>query len=378
MKWMNVWSYNQMDYRSWPSEIGNCIQEIRVRSNNLAERVRIRFSNLYGIEPIVLTSAVLKIGGNEYLLTRGGNSGISLMPGEECSSDAVNAPVSPGDKITISVSVKARTLLTGGLVTYSRRELEITHRDAVSGELIDPGEVFSMVKDNNRMCFAFGVSGIDFYSSEQERYIVVFGDSLTGQGFWVDHLKQQLRENGKTGIAVINRGIGGNRILKGTSPLADPYERHGRSGVERFEQDCFGDGNPDLILVFHGINDLITRHAEPTDYTAGVDEIISGLKEYAQIAHAHGSKIWIGTLAPLKHSVFYNEALEHERLILNQWIRSQSDFDKVLEFEQAVCDTADMSALYKNYDSGDGLHFSDEGGRAVAACIDLNYLLYEN
>lgn len=47
--------------------------------------------------------------------------------------------------------------------------------------------------------------------------------------------------------------------------------------------------------------------------------------------------------------------------------------DQVLDFEQAVCSGADVSELAAAYDSGDGLHLSDEGGKAIAASIDLDY-----
>lgn len=364
-----------MDYRSWPSKIGACNQRMQVRSNNCAEKVRIRFSNRYGLEPLLLDAAVLRIRDKEYPLTCSGRTQINLLPDKECCSDEIYVRVLPGECLEIIFFMRAETVLTGGTVTYSRRELEVTHTDAGSGILMPQEEVFSMVKDNPRMCFLFGISGIDFYCREQEKLVTAFGDSLTQQGFWVDHLKRRLRKYGKEHIAVNNRGIGGSRILKGTSPFVDSYDRHGVSGIERFEKDCFGMGKPDLIILFHGINDLITRHTYPTDYSFTLDEIKAGLQFYAEISHRYDTDIWIATLTPLKNSIFYSEELEAERRILNNWIRKRSSYDRVMEFEQAVCSEQDNKVLDAAYDSGDGLHFSDEGGRAIANSIDFDNFL---
>jgi hypothetical protein len=41
---------------------------------------------------------------------------------------------------------------------------------------------------------------------------------------------------------------------------------------------------------------------------------------------------------------------------VNQWIRTSGAFDGVVEFDKAMQDPNNPSALYENYDSGDGLH----------------------
>lgn len=375
MKWMNVWSYSQIDYRSAPSRIGNCMQGIRIKSNNSAEKVKVRFSNLYGIEPIFLKSASFLMAERVYPLTLDGNSDFCIKPGAENNSDEIEVRISSGDWFEIRLFMEKETMLTSGTVTYSQSEMEIIHTYADSGAAVPSREVFSMVKENNRRCFAFGVSGIDFYTIEQERYMVAFGDSLTQQGFWTDPLKKRLRESGKGNIAVLNRGIGGSRILTGTSPLADPYNRHGISGILRFEQDCFAFGRPDFILVLHGINDLITKYEEKTDAAVALTDMIGGLRQYAEIAHRYGTKIWLGTLAPLKHSMYYRDELEKERIELNEWICTQKDYDGILPFERAVRSKQDPAALDESCDSGDGLHFSKEGGRAAADSIPIEELI---
>lgn len=375
-KWMNVWSYNQVDYRSWPSTIGNHIQRLNVRSNHSASQVRIRYSNRYGVVPLYLDAVTIRINhGKEYTLTCGGRPGAQMLPGGECCSDEIAVVIAPGDEIEIISHMKQQTSLTGGIVTYSRQELGIANFDAAGGEQIPQKMLFAMVKDNPRMSFVYGIGGIELYVPETSRCVVAFGDSLTQQGFWVDHLKRRLRMEGHGQVAVLNRGIGGSRVLKGTAPQVDRYDRHGRSGLERFYEECFGTGKPDAILVFHGINDLITRHTPEPDDTYDVEDIAAGLENYAKTAHRCQTNIWIATLAPLKHSIFYSDALEQERCRLNKWIRSQQCYDGVVDFEAAVCDANDNAALAQSCDSGDGLHWSDEGGRAAAGAIETEKLL---
>lgn len=372
MKWMNVWSYIQMDYRSWPSQVCGCVQRIRLHSSCSADQVRVHVSNQYGTELLVLDQVMIAAGtGTTVGLTFGGARRVAVPPGRDLVSDAAVIVIHPEESFEITAVMGRSASLTSGIVTYSRRELEVEVFDAGTGQPVKQAEVFSMVRDNPRMCYVFGISGVDFFCQDEARSVTAFGDSLTQQGFWVDHFKQRLRREGIARTVVLNRGIGGSRILKGTDPGADPYERHGRSGLERFETDCFGAGAPDAIIVFHGINDLITRHSPKSDYLFSTEDMITGLRRYAEIARGYGTPVWIATLTPLKRSIFYSDELEQERLLINEWIRSQSCYDGVIDFDRAVSEPADPAALDSCCDMGDGLHLSDEGGRRAAAVIDV-------
>ncbi|MBA3523263.1 MAG: hypothetical protein H0T85_01655 [Geodermatophilaceae bacterium] len=66
--------------------------------------------------------------------------------------------------------------------------------------------------------------------------------------------------------------------------------------------------------------------------------------------------------------------VEAYRQQLNDFIRSGGEFDGVVDFDAVIRDPADPTMFIDLYDSGDGLHPSDEGYEAMAASIPLPLL----
>jgi lysophospholipase L1-like esterase len=60
-----------------------------------------------------------------------------------------------------------------------------------------------------------------------------------------------------------------------------------------------------------------------------------------------------------------------KRQAFNQWMRTSGAYDAVIDFDAAVRDTTDPSKIREDYQSGDWLHPSDIGYRAMAHAIDL-------
>ena len=56
---------------------------------------------------------------------------------------------------------------------------------------------------------------------------------------------------------------------------------------------------------------------------------------------------------------------------MNEWIRTGKAFDGVIDFDKAVRDPEHPDRILPAYDSGDHLHPSDAGYRAMADSINL-------
>jgi lysophospholipase L1-like esterase len=78
------------------------------------------------------------------------------------------------------------------------------------------------------------------------------------------------------------------------------------------------------------------------------------------------------TLTPFAGAFAYSDAREAVRKEVNAWIRTAHAFDAVIDFEAATRDPARPDRLLPDYDSGDHLHPSDAGYRAMGQAIDLN------
>jgi lysophospholipase L1-like esterase len=62
---------------------------------------------------------------------------------------------------------------------------------------------------------------------------------------------------------------------------------------------------------------------------------------------------------------------EADRLAVNQWIRVPRHFDAVIDFDRVVRDPRRPDTLLPAYDSGDHLHLSPAGYRAMAGAVRL-------
>jgi lysophospholipase L1-like esterase len=164
--------------------------------------------------------------------------------------------------------------------------------------------------------------------------------------------------------AVVNAGIGGNRVL---SPTAGP------SALARFDRDVLMQPGVTHVVVLEGINDLArgTGTQNPHDSVSAAD-IIFGYQQLIARAHERGLLIYGATLTPIGGMNRPTTAeVDAKRRTINQWIRTSGRFDGVIDFEAATRDPAQPDRFLPAYDSGDHLHPSDAGYRAMAASIDL-------
>jgi lysophospholipase L1-like esterase len=219
----------------------------------------------------------------------------------------------------------------------------------------------------------FSIAGIDV-QSPRGAAIVALGDSITdGRGSttnandrWTDALAQRLAA-AKLGVGVVNRGIGGGRVL---------LDGLGPNAMSRFDRDVLAQPGARWLIVFEAINDIGTFDPDGSKPKAAHDALVRQLTiAYEQmIAKAHDARIKVygATVTPFMDCAPYHPkpVTEADRIAVNAWIRSH--FDAVLDFDAAVRDPARPDHLSSAYDSGDGLHLSPAGYRALAAAIPLS------
>jgi lysophospholipase L1-like esterase len=103
-------------------------------------------------------------------------------------------------------------------------------------------------------------------------------------------------------------------------------------------------------------------------------DLIAGYQELIKQARAAGVRIIGGTMLPMKGAGYYSESHEAIRQAANTWIRTSGAFDGVVDFDKAMQNPADTTALLPAYDSGDHLHPNEAGMQAMANAVDLGSL----
>ena len=93
-------------------------------------------------------------------------------------------------------------------------------------------------------------------------------------------------------------------------------------------------------------------------------------------AKARGIRAYGATLTPFGGSGYYSELHEQERQYVNTWIRTNTVFDGVIDFDAAVRDPMTLTNFQAAYHSGlnanDWLHLNPAGYQAMADAIDLD------
>ncbi len=203
--------------------------------------------------------------------------------------------------------------------------------------------------------------------------VVTLGASITeGVGStpgtnrdWPSVLAARLKKSGLH-IAVINKGISGNRLL---------VDGAGSSALSRFDRDVLSQpGVHWVIFSDDPINDLGSTRPAPT-----ADELIAGIQQLIARAHERHIQFFCSTLTPYEGANYWTPSGEAARERINAFLRNEkSGCDAVIDQDAATHDPAHRTRYLPAYDSGDHLHPNDAGHRAIANGIDLSLFSYRD
>jgi lysophospholipase L1-like esterase len=350
--------------------------------------LRVHLSNRFGTQPVVVGPATVGIEltgaqlvpGTVTHLTFGGRRSVTIAAGADAVSDPVRLAVHPLEDLAISLYLPGPT----GPTTYHNASQQTNY--VASGNqagTVGTGSYTALASTTAAGSSWFYVSDVDVRSARSSHgTIVAFGNSIT-DGFqsqvnanyrWPNLLARRLvAVLGNRAPGTVDEGIGGNRVLNDSACF-------GQSALTRFNHDVLSVPGVRDVIVLEGINDIgfsqtpNTGCSVPnTNVTAG--QIINGYLNLIARAHAHGLKIFGGTLVPFKGAAYWSPAAEVKRQIVNTWIRTSHAFDGVIDFARATQDRFDPQYLDPTYNSGDNLHPNDAGYQAMANAINLTQLL---
>jgi lysophospholipase L1-like esterase len=343
--------------------------QLRVHLSNTFGTTALRIGGLWvGVD---LTGAQL-VPGTSRPLTFGGHPSVTLPPGAQAVSDPVSMNVSPQEDLTISVYLPVAT----GTATY--------HASAQQTNYIASGNRASAVSASAYTTTAtswYFVDGLDVRNATTPGTVVAFGDSIT-DGFqsqigandrWPNFLARRLDAVfGADAPAVVDEGIGGNRILNDSACF-------GVNALARLDRDMLSVAGVKDVILLEGINDIGFSQTPNTGCTApntnvSAAQIEAGYLQIINQAHLHGLKIFGGTLTPFKGAAYWSPAAETKREAVNNWILTSHAFDGVFNFAKAVQDRFDPLYFNPAYNSGDNLHPNDAGYEAMANAINLAVL----
>lgn len=337
--------------------------------------LRLRLSNAFGTAPLHITAAHLAtpaapgsdaiLPGSDTALHFAGHDDVVIPPGADYVSDPVAFVAAPGADIAISLHFEAAPPQQTG------------HPGSRTTSYVAPGNLVSApsLPGAIKADHWYTIAAIDV-ASPRGAAVVALGDSITdgrgsttnGNDRWTDALARRLAA-AHMPVAMLNHGIGGGHVLQGGL---------GPAAMARLDRDVLAQPGTRWLIVFEAINDIGTFDRDGTRPQVAHDALVAQLTgAYGQMiekAHAAGIKVYGATITPFMDCGPYHPKpiTEADRVAVNAWIRAH--FDAVIDFDAVTRDPARPDHLAPAFDSGDGLHLSPAGYRAMADAIPLSLL----
>jgi lysophospholipase L1-like esterase len=306
--------------------------------------------------------------GTDKALTFSGRADVTIPAGAEYLSDPLVFSASPLSDLAITLHTDAPPAEQTGH-PGSRETSFLVH-----GDLISAAELVNAQKVEHW----YFISGVDVVAAADAHAIVTLGDSITdghgattnGNDRWPDVLAKRLQADAGTHhVAVLNHGIGGNRLL---------LDGLGPNALARFTDDVIAQTAVSYVIILEGINDLGTltrdRDVPQPEHDTLVRRMIGAYEQMIMRAHAHGIQAIGATILPFVGSGYYHpgQPTEADRQAVNEWIRARGHFDAVIDFDKVTRDPQHPDRLLPAYDSGDHLHPSPAGYAAMAGAVPLS------
>ena len=344
--------------------------------------IRFELSNRFSKESVTVggatvsyrdtNAAVFPHGTTRVLF--GGAEMVTLRPGEVVLSDRVTFAVQAFRDLALTLHIRGRAPRVD------------QHKASMQTSYLTPNGAGNHTLDHGGVSFTskttswYLLSGMDVLTSSHVGAVIAFGDSLTDglqdnasaaldtNSRYPDFLARRLADR-QADIAVVNSGISGNRLRHD-----GPTPEFGPSGLSRLVADAAEVQGARSVILLEGINDIgLPPNATHLD-------VISALQEAIRTLHRNGLHVYLGTLTPTGGAAlptYGGVQADYFRREVNRWIREQGPHwvEGVIDFDAALRDPANPSRLLPAYDSGDHLHPSTAGYRAMADAVPLDALI---
>lgn len=362
-----VWSDTRVFDTGLPDRIAGATIRQPLTVGYPARRLRLVLSNVHGTKPLPVDMASVARSnggadvGDTLPVLFGGDRFTVIAPGAQVVSDPVDLPVDAGARI-------AATLTFGPTATA-----EDFHWDARETSYVIDADTASpdvLAESTARLTLNAVLS-----DQSARTVVVAMGDSITdgngapmdAQARWPDFLTRDLSGEG---IAVVNAGISGNRLLS---------DGMGRSVLARLDRDALSVPGADTLVLLIGTNDIAwpSTPFAPEEEPMTLARLQAGLKQVAARVHARDMRLILGTVPPFQgalpdtpmEATYWSAEKDALRRELNDWLRKTQIHDGLVDFDAVLGAPGNDMRMNPRHDSGDHLHPGADGNQAMAAAV---------
>lgn len=370
-----------MSNTQWTSIWGNAISIAENRPESYSKNITLRYpihvpfdgsglkitlDNYCGTDLVKISKVTLLVNSVFYDVLFDGKSEVSIENGCSVVSDEVDMIVNTEDQLYVNIY----------LSDYTQMRSAVYVQGPLSGGSYCIGdgtatEVFP-IDISRKTNIVYFLTDVSTRTTSDKCSILCYGDSITAQD-WPDYLAKRCQDLGIDNVSIIRKATSGSRILREYSCIT--YESYGLKATNRFNHEIPSANGVDTIILQQGINDIIhpvgvdINPFRPMSDLPTIDELIEGFKYYITEARKLGLKVYAGTLLPIKGWRTYAEFRDVLRNQFNEFLRTTDLLDGCIDFDLAVRNPEDPAAFLPLFDSGDHLHPSAAGYKAMADAV---------
>ena len=386
-KWVQVWgqAHSAFSFFYYPS----CKKTYRlvIKSALSGKSVRFELSNECAKNDVQIGAlSVAKCDENGFFIgecktaTVNSQKSFCMKKGQVVLSDEVELDVKAGEYFCISAYVENGALRSGNLldnVNLLTVKGNVSHTPEIENQRRIRDKVREVASAVLKMYFHKPIplfQSVQVLNDTGARTIVVYGDSISQQGYWTNAFAERIYEAYPGKYSVINKSIMGTRLLRDFSKRFFCKGLFGKSGLNRLQRDILNYPDVEYVIIALGTNDFLqygTVQAPKAEKPTS-QEFINGMITASEELKKKGIKLIVFNILNFGESIDsrpHKEALvtETNKLLYENREHFYAFYDQailVMNPEKPTCTS-------KEYLGKDYVHPNKLGGQIVADNVDL-------
>jgi lysophospholipase L1-like esterase len=378
-QWVSIWGQSHTDISSTPPDPTARTIRFWVVASIGGKGIRIKFENKVTLEGFTIGKGALIVGSCSYPITFGGQPLVQLPIHADLTCDEIPCEIMTGDLLEVRLFFpKGQRPISGNAM---REKVELSPKGnyvnsnefPVKNRFFQERLLFGLLMMNSAIP---AISGIEVAAQNDTGAVVVFGDSIAQQCHWTKPLEQRLIREFEGKVSLINKSMGGNRLLHDATSI----KSCGEAGIKRFRHDVLSVKGIKTVVFALGTNDIGQpgiMQKTPVSQLPSVEEFGHAVEQLVKKAHESGVRFIATTIAPRniqKGFLAFPKERDQLRNEINGWFRTAGIFDTLWDFDKII-QSPYGTGLRPDMDSGDGVHPNDNGGIILANSIDLRTLI---
>lgn len=381
-KWVQVWgqAHSALSHFYYPS----CEKTFRFVINSAlsGSGIRIELANEFanndvhiGDMTVAICDKTGKFLTSPEKLTVNGKSNFVLKQGEVILTDATDIKIRYGEYIAVSIFVKDGDLRSGNLLN----NIDLL---TVKGNVTGVSDISNERRKRDKVIEIAGkvlnlylhkplplIQSVQVLNSTDASSIIVFGDSLSQQGFWTNRFEERIRETFPGKFSVINKSIMGNRVLRDFSPRFPCKGLFGPCGINRIHRDVLAYPDCKYVVLALGTNDFLQYGtiAAPKGDKPTSDAVFDGIRSIYDRLTENGIKTVIINTVKFGDCIDSRKEKEDMAQEYNEKLKNNSHlFYAVFDQASLLQNENKPNCTKKEYLGKDNLHLNKTGGSIVA------------